>query len=79
MMIKEKMEVSDEMIISDGFGDVRSGTYMGTPVAVKTVRVAAKDDLQKIRKVNVNVGYLEKRSQPFHSSDSTRKSFCGKR
>ena len=58
MMIKEKMEVSDEIIISGGFGDVRSGTYMDAPVAVKAVRVAAKDDLQKIRKVSVIVSHL---------------------
>ena len=50
MVITGGLEVSDKIIASRGFGDVRSGVYKGSAVAVKTARVAAKD-LQKIRKI----------------------------
>ena len=50
MVITSGLEVSDKIIASGGFGDVRSGMYMGSAVAVKTAKVAAKD-FQKIRKV----------------------------
>jgi len=51
MVIREEIEVSDKIAVSGGFGDVRSGTYMGSLVAVKAARVAAQDNLQKTRKV----------------------------
>ncbi|KAF9644344.1 kinase-like protein [Thelephora ganbajun] len=50
IMITENIEVEGEIRASGGFADVRSGRYMGSLVAVKTLRVAAQDDLQKIRK-----------------------------
>jgi len=53
MVISGDVEVSDTLFASSGFADVRSGTYMGRRVAVKTVRVAAKDDFLKIRKVSI--------------------------
>ena len=53
MMIREKIEVSDKIVASGGFGDVRPGVYMGGSVAVKTVRIASRNNLQKIRKVRI--------------------------
>jgi len=57
MIITEKIEVSEEVFASSGFADVRPGKYAGHLVAVKTMRVAAQDDLLKIRKVSINVGH----------------------
>jgi len=57
MIIAEKIEVSEEIFASSGFADVRPGKYMGTLVAVKSMRVAAQDDLSNIRKVSVDVGH----------------------
>jgi len=54
MMIRETLDVSDEISAAGGFGDVRSGTYNEGPVAVKATRVAARDNLQKIRKVGTS-------------------------
>ena len=54
MIITEKIEVSDKILASGGFADVRCGTYLGHPVAVKAVRVTAQDDFSKIRKVRTN-------------------------
>ena len=53
-MIKGTFEVSDEISAAGGFGDVRSGIYNGELVAVKTARVAARDNIQKIRKVSIS-------------------------
>jgi len=83
MVITEKIEVSDETPVSGGFADVRSGTYMGDLVAVKTARVTAQDNLQKIRKVSIDAISVPTRgtvrSQSPRSSDFIRKSFSGKR
>ena len=68
-MIKAKFEVSDEILAHGGFGDVRRGRYHGRPVAVKTARIAPRDDLQKMRKVNINVGH------PRHSLDYSAQRF----
>ena len=54
MVITEEIEVSDEILASGGFADVRIGTYVGHLVAVKTMRVTKKDNLPKIRKVSVH-------------------------
>ena len=54
MMITEEIQVSDKIRASGGFADVRTGTYMETLVAVKTMRVTEQDDTQKIRKVSIN-------------------------
>jgi hypothetical protein len=54
MIITEKIEVSDKILASGGFADVRSGTHMGHLVAMKTMRVAPTDDFLKIRKVNIS-------------------------
>ena len=81
MVIKEELEVSDEILASGGFGDVRSGTYMGGRVAVKTARIAARDNLQQIRKVSINGIFASTwaRFQLFHPSDFTGRSPSGKR
>ena len=50
-MITDKIEVSNEILASGGFSDIRTGPYLGALVAVKTVRVAEQDDFMKIREV----------------------------
>jgi len=59
MMIREGITVSDEILASGGFANIRTGTYKGCLVAVKTMRVAKQDDLVKIRKVSIydHLGY----------------------
>jgi len=54
MMITDEIKVSDEILASGGFVDVRTGTYKGCLVAVKTLRVAKQDDFLKIRRVSVD-------------------------
>ena len=58
MIITEEIETSDVMFASSRFADVRRGIYMGQLVAVKTMRVAMRDDLLKIRKVNIKDIFL---------------------
>ncbi|KAF9647913.1 kinase-like protein [Thelephora ganbajun] len=50
IIIKEKLEVSNEIHASGPSSDIRTSTYNGTRVAVKTLRVSCRDDLNKIRK-----------------------------
>jgi len=57
MVLTAGIEVSDEVLSSSGFADIRSGTYMKRHVAVKTLRVTAKDDFLKIRKVSIYVSH----------------------
>ena len=57
MVITKGIDVSDEMFASGGFADVRSGTYLGHLVAVKTMRVTAQDVILKIRRVGINIGH----------------------
>jgi hypothetical protein len=52
VIITENIEVSDKILASGGFADVRCGRYMGHLVAVKTLRVAVRDDLLRIREVS---------------------------
>ena len=54
MVITEKIAVTDKILGSGGFADVKTGTYMGHLVAVKIVRVTEQDDLLMIRKVSIN-------------------------
>jgi hypothetical protein len=54
MMITEHMEVSDKIVASGGCGDVRTGMYMGGLVAVKSARIATRDNVKKIKKVRFN-------------------------
>jgi len=51
------IDISDEILASGGFADLKSGTYEGRLVAVKTARVAAQDDLLGIRKVSITVDH----------------------
>jgi len=58
IMIREGLEVRDELLAFGGFGDVRCGyTYSERPVAVKVLRVPALDDLKEIRKVSIDDGH----------------------
>ena len=54
MMITENMEISEKIVAPGKYGDVRTGTYMGGLVAVKTARVVAWDNFKKIKKVSFN-------------------------
>ena len=54
MIITEKIEVEDKILVSDGFSDTRRGRYMGHLVAVKTLRVTDLDDFPKLREVSIN-------------------------
>jgi len=51
--IAGRIEVSDELLASSGFVDLKTGTYRGRLVAVKTFRVTARDDFVKITKVRI--------------------------
>ena len=53
-MITEDIEVSDRIVASGGFADVRTGTYKGHLVAVRTLKVTNTDDIPKIREVSVD-------------------------
>ena len=55
MVISEKIEVEDKIVANGGFADVRIGRCAGSFVAVKTLRAAATDDLQNLKKVSVTV------------------------
>lgn len=66
MIIKGTIEVSDGICISGGFGDVRTGTYNGGLVAVKATRIAARDNVQKIRKVSISGVFVPR--GPDHST-----------
>ena len=54
MVITDKIDysVSDQPYTSGGFADIKPGRYNGRAVAVKVLRVAEKDDFEKIRKVS---------------------------
>ena len=61
------IKVSGEIFASNGFGDVRSGTYMRDRVTVNIARVTARDNLRQIRKASINVehpGYNLNRPSP---------------
>ena len=53
MTITDNVDFERDILASGGFADVRRGTYLGHPVAVKTLRVAEKDDVVKIREVSI--------------------------
>ena len=79
MIITEKIEVSNQVLASGGFADVRTGTYEGHLVAVKTIRVSEQVDFRKIRRVSINDLFLSlgTRSQSPCSSNFARKSSSG--
>ena len=56
MMIAENIEVEDELLMSRRrYADTRSGSYKGNPVAVKTFRVDASSNLNRLRTVSIDV------------------------
>lgn len=57
MTIKEQIEVSDGILASGGFGVVRSGTYRGGRVAVKTAKLKHAK-VEKIRKVKIDAIFI---------------------
>ena len=62
MTIADKIEVSNDILASGGFADVRKGTHLNTLVAVKTMRIDEQDGFMKIRKVRTYryfFGYLD--------------------
>ena len=79
MILTERIEVSDKIIASGGFADVRTGEFMGGLVAVKTIRVAEKDDILKIRKVSAMAPPSPETRPKSFSSNFVRKPFYGVR
>ena len=53
MMITGKIEPPDNILTSGEFAEVRTGTYMGTLVAVKALRVDEREGCVKLRKVSI--------------------------
>ena len=72
-MITEKIEVSGNIVASGGFADIRTGTYLGALVAVKTMRVSEQDGFMKIRKVSI---YGHSISYPDPILTAVRQQFC---
>lgn len=77
MIIRDKIHFSSSVqpYISGGFADLKPGYYKDRTVAVKTVRVAATDDLERIRKVSPEVIFCVTLTPSF--SGSASKSFFG--
>jgi ferredoxin-fold anticodon binding domain-containing protein len=59
MILSDEIEIEDKVLANGGFADVRIGKHKGQYVAVKTLRIAATDDLRKIRKVSLNATILD--------------------
>ena len=57
MRIAGKVEVSGRLLASNRFADLTTGTYGEHLVAIKTLRITARDDYVKIRKVSTGVGH----------------------
>ena len=78
MVITDEIKVSDRILASGGFADVRPGTYKGCLVAVKTLRIAKQDDFLKIRRVSVDdiLGHL-KYSSDHPPSNSAKNLYSG--
>lgn len=55
MIISDKIEVDEKIVVARGFGDIKIGRHMGHFVAMKTQRVPPFDDLQKLKKVSLDV------------------------
>lgn len=56
MRIAGEIETSDELLASGGFADLRSGRYKEHLVAIKTLRITARDDYVRIKKVSIDLG-----------------------
>jgi len=54
MVITEDVKVLDKVLASGGPADIRTGTYLGHRLAVKTLKVADTGGSLKIRKMRVN-------------------------
>ena len=54
MIIAQNFQVGNDILASGGFADIKLGTYAGHVVAVKTLRIAKADDIQKTKKVSTN-------------------------
>lgn len=60
MVITDEIEcsASGQPLTSGGFADIKQGEYKGCAVAVKTLRIAQTDNLDKIRRVSGPSGSL---------------------
>lgn len=63
MVITDEVEISSsgQINTTGGFADIKQGEYKGCAVAVKTMRVSASDDFDKIRKVSLWIVFTVKR------------------
>lgn len=77
MIIRDKIHFSSSVqpYISGGFADLNPGHYKDRTVAVKTMRVAATDDLERMRKVRLEKIFRLALTPSF--SGSASKSFFG--
>lgn len=53
MTITSSIGTTGPLLPSGGFTDTRIGNYSGHTVAVKTLKIAEQDDLQRIKKVSI--------------------------
>ena len=53
-MITEDIEISDEIVTSGGFADIRTGMHNGHLVAVRTLKVRVAHNFPRIREVSIN-------------------------
>jgi len=51
--VVDKAEVSEKILASGGFADVRTGVYGDRSVAVRTLRVSLWSDINKARNVRI--------------------------
>lgn len=58
MMITKGIDISEGVIASGAFGDVRRARYLGQFVAVNTMNISARDNFHKIRKVRIIASHL---------------------
>ena len=67
-LLSDKFDVSDQIVASGGFADIRMGVFKGKNVAVKTLRLSSRDDKAKIRRVRKQTTLL---CRVAHTSYST--------
>lgn len=77
-MIAENIQVKDEVLASGMYSEIKIGSCMGRPVAVKSFNLKVTNssgDLAKLRKVNVTVvvSATGGKAEHFSSRNSSRK------
>lgn len=52
-MVTNEVDVTDEVIASGGFADIKSATFGGRAVAVRSLRVASRDETEIVWNVSL--------------------------